>query len=71
MELELKVRLSERPVPPGCGQRMQLSPKLLGVKGDVGGGGTTHTQHSRRGRDDKRAKLGALCKYSQSKTGQS
>lgn len=25
MELELRVRLSERPVPPGCGQREQLA----------------------------------------------
>lgn len=49
MELELKVRLSERPVPPGCGQRMQLSPKLLGVKGDVGGGGDdTHAAFQKR-----------------------
>lgn len=25
MELELRVRLSERPVPPGCGQRGQVA----------------------------------------------
>lgn len=25
MELELRVRLSERPVPPGCGQRRQVA----------------------------------------------
>lgn len=35
MELELKVRLSERPVPPGCGQSRGgiCLDMLLGVKG--------------------------------------